>query len=43
MEQIPRHPRLLGFLSVASGSASGVLRKDASMILSSQVCMMHAR
>jgi fermentation-respiration switch protein FrsA (DUF1100 family) len=41
-EQILRHPRLRGFLSVASGTASGVFRRDASVFVSSRVCMMHA-
>ena len=35
--------RLLGFLSVASGTASGVFRRDASAFVSLRVCMMHAR
>jgi len=38
-EQIPRHSRLLGFLSVASG----VLRRDAPVFVASRFCMMHAR
>jgi hypothetical protein len=42
-EQIPRHSRLLGFLSVASGTASGVLRRDAPVFVSSRFCMMYAR
>ena len=30
-------------LNVVSGTASGVFRRDASVFVSSRVCIMHAR